>query len=118
VLVAKVRLFPSSDQRQQVLATLRSVQGPTQVKPHCLASQIYEESGQLESILYLEEWDSEPEFGEHVRSELYRRILAAIDLSSTLPELCFYHISGLQGLDLVQQIRETSAGVAGADHDL
>jgi quinol monooxygenase YgiN len=117
VLISKLRLFPSAEQRQQVLATLRSVQGPTQVKPHCLASQVYEESSQMESVLYLEEWASEPEFREHVRSELYRRILAAIDLSSTPPELCFYQISAVQGLDLVEQIREAGAGLAGAHRE-
>jgi quinol monooxygenase YgiN len=77
VLVSKLRLFPSAEQPQQVLAALRSVQGPTQVKPYCLASQVYEERGQLESILYLEEWNSEPEFRDPVRSKLYRRSLTA-----------------------------------------
>jgi quinol monooxygenase YgiN len=105
VIISKLRLFPPGEQRQRTLAALRSVQGPTQVKPHCAASQVYEEDGEAGAILYLEEWESEPEFRDHVRSDLYRRILAAIDLSTAPPELCFYDVSASHGLELVHQIR-------------
>jgi quinol monooxygenase YgiN len=107
MIVSKLRLFPSPEQRHQVLELLRSVQGPTQVKPGCLAVQIYEEDGCDGAILYTEEWDSEPEFSNHVRSELYRRVLATIDISKSAPELCFYRVSTAQGLELVDQLRNS-----------
>ena len=59
------------------------------------------------AILYVEEWTSESDFRDHVRSELYRRILAAIDLSKSAPEVCIYQFSNVQGLELIQQIRES-----------
>jgi len=107
MIVSKLRLFPSPEQRHQALELLRSVQGPTQVKPCCLAAQVYEEDGYNGAILYTEEWDSEPEFCEHVRSELYRRVLAAIDISKSAPELHFYRVSKAQGLELIDQIRNS-----------
>ena len=107
MILSKVRLFPAPEKRRQVLAALRSVQGPTQAEPSCAASQVYEEDGPDSAILYVEEWNSESEFRDHVRSELYRRILAAIDLSKSTPEVCFYNDSNVQGLELVQQIRES-----------
>jgi quinol monooxygenase YgiN len=112
VILSKLRLFPATEQRQQLLAALRSVLGPTQAKPSCLAAQVYEEDGYPTAVLYLEEWDSEPEFRAHVRSELYRRVLASIDLSKSVPELCFYQVSARQGLELVQQIRGLGNGPA------
>jgi quinol monooxygenase YgiN len=108
VILSKLRLFPAPEQRRQVLATLRSVQGPTQAEPSCAASQVYEEDGPEAAILYVEEWKSESEFRDHVRSELYRRILAAIDLSKSAPEVCFYNVSNVQGLELIQQLRDPS----------
>jgi quinol monooxygenase YgiN len=107
MIVSKLRLFPSPEQRYQVLELLHSVQGPTQVKPCCLAVQIYEEDGCNGAILYTEEWESEPEFCDHVRSELYRRVLATIDISKSAPELCFYRVSTAQGLELVDQLRNS-----------
>jgi quinol monooxygenase YgiN len=56
VILTKLRLFPSAKHRHQVLWALRSVQGPTQVKPCCLASQVYVENGDKGAVLYLEEW--------------------------------------------------------------
>ena len=107
MILSKFRLFPATEKRRQVLAALRSVQGPTQAEPSCSASQVYEEDGPAQAILYVEEWKSESEFRDHVRSNLYRRILAAIDLSKSSPEVCFYTVSSVQGLELVQQIRES-----------
>ena len=107
MIISKLRLFPSPEHRHQVLELLRSVQGPTQDKPCCLAVQVYEEDGHTGAILYTEEWDSELEFCDHVRSELYRRVLAAIDISKSAPELCFYRVSVTQGLELVDQIRNS-----------
>ena len=107
MILSKLRLFPSPKKRPQVLAALLSVQEPTQVKPGCLASQVYEEVGQNGAILYLEEWESEQEFRQHVRSELYRRILAAVDMSHSAPETCFYMVSSVHGLELIQQIRSS-----------
>ena len=114
MILSKLRLFPAPQQRRQVLAALRSVQGPTQVEPSCSAAQVYEEDGPEAAILYVEEWAAESEFRDHVRSELYRRILAAIDLSRSAPEVSFYHVSKVQDLELVQQIRDSSGGAPAA----
>ena len=107
MILSKFRLFPAPENRRQVLAAIRSIQGPTQAEPSCSASQVYEEAAPESAILYVEEWDSESEFRDHVRSELYRRILAAIDLSKSPPEVCFYNVSNVQGLELLQEIRES-----------
>ena len=107
MILSKLRLFPAPEKRRQVLTALRSVQGPTQAEPSCSASEVYEEDGPEAAVLYVEEWNSESEFRDHVRSELYRRVLAAIDLSKSAPEVCFYSVSNIQGLELVQEIRES-----------
>jgi len=65
------------------------------------------EEGHNDTILYTEEWDSDAEFCEHMRSELYRRVLAAMDISKSAPELRFYKVSTAQGLELVDQIRNS-----------
>jgi quinol monooxygenase YgiN len=107
MIILKLRLFPPPERRRQVLELLRSVQGPTQVKPCCLTAQVYVEEGHNDTILYTEEWDSDAEFCEHMRSELYRRVLAAMDISKSAPELRFYKVSTAQGLELVDQIRNS-----------
>jgi quinol monooxygenase YgiN len=115
MIISKLRLFPAPEHRHQVLELLRSVQGPTQDKPCCLAVQVYEEDGCTGAILYTEEWDSESEFCDHLRSDLYRRVLAAVDISNSAPELCFYRVSATQGLELVDQIRNSPRRTGAAE---
>ncbi len=88
-----------------MLTILRSVQGPTQAQPHCQSCGVYEEDGFAEAVLYVERWDSEPEFERHVRSELYRRVLAAFELSNKAPEIKFDYVSKSRGMDLIEALR-------------
>lgn len=98
-------MVPLPAQRVEVLELLRSIQGPTQAYPGCLTCRIYEEDNGDHGILLIEQWTSSAAFFEQVRSDLYRRILAAIELSSRPPEVCVHHISRTDGLDLIQQLR-------------
>ena len=106
MVVSTLRLFPSREQRRHVLGVLRSVQGPTQAQPHCLGCRLYEEDGYDEAILYMERWDSLPELHRHIRSESYRRILAAVELSRTPPEINFHFIKETKGMDLIESLRK------------
>ena len=89
-----------------MLGVLRSVQGPTQAQAHCLSCRLFEEDGIDEAIFYMERWDSESELNRHVSSELYRRILAAVELSRTPPEIAFHYIKETKGMDLIETLRK------------
>ncbi len=105
MVIASFRLFPARELREQVLDILRAIEGPTKVKPHCISCQLYEEDGYEGAILYLERWDSEPEFHHHVRSELYRELLEAVELSRRKPEIYFDESSQTRGIDLLNELR-------------
>jgi quinol monooxygenase YgiN len=105
MVVSTLRLFPAHEQRQHTLRALRSVLGPTQTKPHCLCSQLFEEDGFKAAIMYMERWDSEPELHRHIQSDLYNRILAAAELSSAPPEFNFHYVDASRGMDLIEALR-------------
>jgi len=108
VVVSILRILPLPKQRLEVLEILRSVQGPTLAQPGCESCRIYEEQGAERAILLCEHWESEGSLQEHVRSELYGRVLAAVELSHRAPEFCFYHVSVRRGMDLIEEIRGRS----------
>ncbi len=81
------------------------MQGPTQAQPCCRSCRVYEEDGLDASVLYMERWDSQPDFERHVRSELYRRILAALEFSRKPPEVTFDFLSTSRGMDLIEELR-------------
>lgn len=71
-----------------------------------MSCEIYTEETPEKAILLVERWESELGLEEHVRSEFYRRILAAIELSSRRPEVCFDTISASKGMEFLEQLRD------------
>ena len=114
VVISTLRFVPSPKQHPEVLEILRSVLGPTETHPGCLSCHIYEEDGPDQATVLCGHWETEAALEEHIRSDLYRRVLAACELSNRPPEFCFHHVSRTQGMELIQQLRgcsgEQSAG--------
>ena len=115
MLIASFRLFPVRERRGQVLGILQAIQGPTKAHPHCSSCQLYEEEGYEESILYIEHWDSELEFHRHVRSDLYRQALEAVEFSCRAPEIHFHRVSDTRGIDLLEELRGANGHESLAD---
>ena len=105
VVVGTLRIPLSPDHRAEVLEVLRSIQGRVLAQPGCAACSIYEEDGPEPALVLFERWESEAEFEAHIRSEAYRRILGAIELSGAPPEVRFDYVSATEGMDLIERSR-------------
>jgi hypothetical protein len=59
--------------------------------------------------MLMEEWDRQEDFERHVRSAVFRRLLAVLELSESAPEVFFVRGSRLQGMEWIAEIlgRET-----------
>ncbi len=101
-----IRLFPSIPQRGQVIELLRSVQDLTRLRSGCLGSWFSEEDFLQDHIRYAEQWESEEALFEHLRSDLYRRLLVAMELSQRTPEVTFYYCSQTKGLELIEAAKQ------------
>jgi quinol monooxygenase YgiN len=108
MVVGTIRI-PSSlpERRREVLEILQSILGPVRALPDCEACHIYEEPAK-EAIVLVERWQTEAALEAHIRSEAYRRILGAIELSDGPPEIRFEHVSGDAGMELVERLRNPS----------
>ena len=58
------------------------------------------------AILYVERWGTREALQRHVRSDMYIRLLHAMDLASEPPEIFFYEVSGEKGMELIRELRE------------
>ncbi len=112
MIVGTLRILPPPNRRGDVLAILRSIQGPVRAQPGCTACHILEERGPEDAVVLVERWESQAALEEHLRSDAYRRILGAIELSGSPPEIRFDHVSATEGLDLIERSR-TPGGTRG-----
>ncbi len=67
-------------------------------------------SSSLSRILYMECWDSEEELHRHIRSDMYRRVLEAMELSRVSPEVQFHRVTEAKGMDLIGALRGEAQG--------
>jgi len=103
MIIGTLRLLPPPQQRLQVLEVLQSIQGLVRAQPGCAGCSILEEQGPEQAIVLVERWESDEELTAHIRSEAYRRILGACELSGAPPEFSFDVVSTTQGIERVEQ---------------
>jgi quinol monooxygenase YgiN len=106
MIVGTVRILPPPGRRADVLEVLRSVQSPVRAQPGCVACDIYEEHGPEAAIVFIERFESDEALNEHLRSDTYRRILGAIDLSGVSSDVRFDRVSFSEGIELIHRARE------------
>jgi quinol monooxygenase YgiN len=82
-------------------------------QPGCAACHIYEEQGPEQAVVLIEKWESQAALEAHLRSETYRRVLGAIELSGGPPEVSFDHVSATEGMDLIERSRSPGGTTPG-----
>jgi quinol monooxygenase YgiN len=105
MIVGTLRILPAPDRRAEVLEVFRAVQEPVLAQPGCAACRIYEEQGPERALVLVERWESQAALDAHLRSETYRRILGAIELSGGPPEVLFDYVSATNGMSLIERAR-------------
>ncbi|HTY21386.1 MAG TPA: antibiotic biosynthesis monooxygenase, partial [Geobacteraceae bacterium] len=58
------------------------------------------------AIIYLEKWLSSDLLYRHIRSELYSRVLEAMELARETPQVFVVDIGTAEGMKLIREIRK------------
>ncbi len=113
MIVGTLTIQPAPDRRAEILEVLKAIQGPVRAQPGCIACHIYEEQGPEQAIVLVERWESQAALEAHLRSEAYRRVLGAVELSGSAPEVRFDYVSATDGIELIERSRTPGAKMAG-----
>jgi len=105
MILSFAKINPLPGKQQVVLDILRSVTDTTRLKSGCMACAVYTAQGKAQTILYLEQWQSRETMERHIRSELYFRVLSAMELADEPPEIYFHEVSETKGLEYVVALR-------------
>src|SRR5438045_6261274 len=93
VVFSIMKIFVPAERRGEAVEMLRGIQGRLEICAEHLGSSIQDRNQPNSHILYAEQWATEEALYEHIRSFLYRRVLAVIELSNRTPEVSFYFVS-------------------------
>ena len=109
VVFSVMKFFIPANRRAEAAEILRSVQERLGIHPEYLGAWIQERDHPCSHIVYVEQWRSEEAIYEHIRSALYRYVLSAMDFSSQAPEVAFYFVSHIKGMELIHSLRGKQA---------
>ncbi len=105
MIFSVIGLSPSLKNRGQLLEILRSVVDLTRPCSGCMGCWLSEEDFLHNHVLYAEQWETEEALHDHIRSDLYLRLLSAIELSQRPPEVSFSYTTETKGFNLVETVR-------------
>ena len=93
-----------------VTDALRYIALRTRHEPGCLDCSV-SGSGVGEAIKYIEEWASEAEMRQRVRSDKFTSLLSVVETAND-PQVRFEFIGGTRGLEYVEEVRSEDGGGA------
>ena len=105
MLLSIIRLYPSPGNEYAVIDVLNSMKGPISASSDCIDVLVLAESSGEGGICYLERWRTREGLDRHLRSNLYSRVLEAMELSFSPPTVEFYEISSIGGMECIEQAR-------------
>lgn len=97
-----------STQLPQAVGLLSSVTARTQAKHGCRSCRVERDVTDERVLHYMEEWDGDEAFQQHLHSAEFWRVLLAMDLCSAEPEISIGHLSARQGMDVLCELRNGS----------
>jgi len=105
MIISLLKVIALSDKRDAILEVLRSVMDITRGLAGCMGCACYEEQNNKHAILYVEQWESKEDLHRHIQSDLYHRVISAMELAVEAPEIRFLEVSNSMGMELVEALR-------------
>jgi quinol monooxygenase YgiN len=100
-----LRIDVRKDQKVEINRLFRSLIGPTRVETGCISCRLYHETDNPNVLTWIEEWRTDDDLKRHLRSEQYKKILAALDMSNVQPEIRFDTVVETAGMQLIAEAR-------------
>ena len=88
---------------QDLLEALRFLMSGTRLEPGCRGCSVWVDPDS--TLQYVEEWDTEADMRQRVRSPRFTSLLGIIESADAPPRVQFDFVTSTRGLDYVAQVR-------------
>jgi quinol monooxygenase YgiN len=105
MIVSTIALSLSEGDRRKVIASLLPLIRSTRGQAGCRGCAVLTDVEDPRTLLLREEWDSQEQLDRHLRSEDYRLVLAAIELSQAAPQIRFDAVTTRAGIEMIEAAR-------------
>lgn len=103
-ILVTLRMIVRPERRSDLLETMRGMLEPARVERGCLSYRLYQDVEDRDTLVLVEEWKTQKDLENHIRTDNQRRLLALMDLLSEQPELRFNTVSHTEGMELIEDV--------------
>ena len=103
-ILVTLKMIVQPERRSDLLETMRGMLEPARVERGCLSYRLYEDVENRNAFVLLEEWATQEDLENHIRTDNQRRILALMDLLREQPDLQFNTVLQTAGMDLIKNV--------------
>lgn len=100
-----IRMLIPLSKQGEALDILSSVTVQAQFDPNCISSRLYRDVDEGRAIMVEELWTNDKYILRHLQSEVYRRVLLAIEMAEESPEIRFDTIEHSSGFETIKKAR-------------
>jgi quinol monooxygenase YgiN len=104
MILAMINIFPLPGESKEVIDVFHSIKGPVEALSGCIECSVMVDQDDR-AVCYIEKWQERSAFDRHLSSDLFKRILEIMEHSSIKPNVEFYEINGIGGLEIVEKVR-------------
>jgi quinol monooxygenase YgiN len=105
MIITSIKVFLPGKHRKNVLEALCRFKRMTEMSMGCIGCHLDRDVEHPNTITYSERWQTRKDLELHLRSSNFRQVLEIIELSAHKPEIKFFSISKIEGLEVVKSVR-------------
>ncbi len=110
-----IKIYPPPGRKKAIIDVLVRMKYPNEKDIDCLGGSVSFESGKGGAVCYMERWSTRDALDRHLRSSRYCRVLEAMECSRQSPEIEFFEVINIGGLDVVELARSSDLKSAGSN---
>ena len=87
MFMLSLKLSSPPGKRSELLKSLKLLTSPVVVEPGCLTCRVYEDTTSHGDFLIIEEWHNRADLTRHLKSGLFKKLLAVTEVSYSTPQI-------------------------------
>ena len=109
MFMLSLKISSPPGKRSELLKSLKLLTSPVVVEPGCLTCRVYEDTKSRGDFLVIEEWHNQDDLTKHLKTTLFRKLLAVTEVSHSTPQIRCEEMNNADGVNYIQLLMDGNA---------
>jgi len=105
MIIVTMRMNTCLEKREELLRTVQETLKPVRLAPGCTSFVCYQDIEDANTFCFVEEWETQADLDNHVRSKTFKTLLTAMSLLDEPPDIRINAILHRSGWETVEAAR-------------